>query len=137
VERFRRLLERDHAKEHAVSAYARAVGLTPGHLNALCRRALGRTAGACIRERLGLEARRLLLYTDLRAAEVATRLGFADPAYFSRFFRRECGTSPSAFRDAAASGPEARRPGASRAAVTRSGSDTRRRLQPSAQPRRT
>jgi AraC-like DNA-binding protein len=98
VARFRGLLERRFATEHRVAGYAREVGLSPGHLSALCRRHLGRSAGACVRERLALEAKRLLLHTDLTAAEVADRLGFADPAYFARFFRREAGTPPSAFR---------------------------------------
>jgi AraC family transcriptional activator of pobA len=51
-----------------------------------------------IRERIALEARRLLLYSDLTAGQVADRLGFEDPAYFARFFRREVGITPSAFR---------------------------------------
>ena len=59
---------------------------------------LGRTAGACVRDRLALEAKRLLLHTDMTAAEVADRLGFGDPAYFARFFRREAGSPPSAYR---------------------------------------
>jgi len=98
VERFRALLEARLGTEHRVAAYARAVGLTPGHLSALCRRDLGRTAGACVRDRLALEAKRLLLHTDMTAAEVADRLGFGDPAYFARFFRREAGSPPSAYR---------------------------------------
>ena len=98
VERFRALLERRLATEHRVAAYARDVGLSPGHLSALCRRELGKSAGACVRERLALEAKRLLLHTDMTAAQVADRLGFADPAYFARFFRREAGSPPSAYR---------------------------------------
>jgi AraC-like DNA-binding protein len=98
VARFRGLLDRDFAAEHRVSAYARALGLSPGHLSALCRRQLGKSAGACVRERVALEARRLLLHTEMTAAQVGDRLGFADPAYFSRFFRREAGAAPNAFR---------------------------------------
>lgn len=98
VERFRDLLETRLATEHRVAGYARAVGLTPGHLSALCRRQTGRSAGACVRDRLALEAKRLLLHTDMTAAQVADRLGFEDPAYFARFFKREAGAPPSVYR---------------------------------------
>lgn len=116
VAAFRRLLERDiggqgnqgsqgsqgnqrrGGRRHRVADYARELGITPGHLSALCRRQLGRSAGACLRERLRLEAKRLLLYTELGAAEVGYRLGFEDPAYFARFFRREVGEAPGQYR---------------------------------------
>lgn len=98
VERFRALVDRDFATEQRVARYARAVGLTPGHLGALCRAGLGKSAGAVIRERVVHEAKRLLRYTDLTAAEVGDRLGFTDPAYFARYFRRETGTPPSVYR---------------------------------------
>jgi AraC-like DNA-binding protein len=98
VGRFQGLVERDFARRHLVSEYAAALGVSPGHLNALCRTQLRQTASARIHGRLVLEARRLLLYTDLTVAEVADRLGFADPAYFSRFFRREAGSAPAAYR---------------------------------------
>ena len=98
VRRFQGLVERDYARRHRVSDYASALGVTPGHLNALCRTQLRQTASARIHARQVLEAKRLLLYSDLAVAEVADRLGFADPAYFSRFFRREAGRAPAAYR---------------------------------------
>lgn len=98
VERFVSLVERDFAVRPRVAAYARELGLTPGHLNALCRATLGRPAGAVIRDRLTLEAKRRLLYTDQPVSAVGYALGFADPPYFTRFFRRETGLTPQAFR---------------------------------------
>ncbi len=50
-----------------------------------------------IRARIVTEARKLLLYSDLTAAGVGEKLGFDDPAYFARFFRRETGTAPARF----------------------------------------
>lgn len=72
--------------------------MSPGHLNALCRKGRRRSASVLVRERLTLEAKRLLAHSELTAAEIAFRLGFEDPAYFARFFRREAGVPPTTFR---------------------------------------
>ena len=96
--RMRRLIERDFREQHQPLHYARKLRITPGHLNQLARRHLGRTTGDAIRERLLLEAKRRLLHSDAAAAEIAYDLGFKDPAYFARFFRRCAGEAPSAFR---------------------------------------
>ncbi|HUG99570.1 MAG TPA: helix-turn-helix domain-containing protein [Gammaproteobacteria bacterium] len=97
--RFRQLLDAHLGARRRVGDYAALLGLTPGHLNDLARRHLGRSAGTVIRERLAAEARRRLLHTDDPAARIAGQLGFDDPAYFSRFFRRETGVSPTRFRE--------------------------------------
>ena len=98
--RLRRLIELHFRENHRPAAYARRLKVTVGHLNHLARRHLGRSAGIVIRERIALEAKRQLLHTDAAAAEVAYSLGFMDPAYFARFFRRETGVAPSRFRTA-------------------------------------
>jgi AraC-like DNA-binding protein len=108
VERYRRLVDRDHARRHRVADYASELGVSPGHLNELCRGTLRRSASRVVRERLTLEAKRLLAHSDLSAAQVAFSLGFDDPAYFARFFRREAGRAPTEFR-ARARGPSGRR----------------------------
>ena len=56
---------------------------------------------ALINARLLLEARRLLRYTDLSSKEVAFRLGFDDPSYFVKFFKREAGMLPLELREQA------------------------------------
>jgi AraC-like DNA-binding protein len=58
----------------------------------------GRTAKQAVDGRVALEARRLLACTPLPVAEIGRRLGFAEPTNFGRFFHREVGTSPGAFR---------------------------------------
>lgn len=45
-----------------------------------------------------LEAKRLLLFTDKQAQEIAFELGYDDPAYFSRLFKKYIGVSPLDFR---------------------------------------
>ncbi|MDO3703482.1 helix-turn-helix domain-containing protein [Micromonospora sp. C28SCA-DRY-2] len=79
-------------------AYARRIGVSVRHLNDAVPLATGTTPARLIRRARVLEAKRLLAGTDLTVAAIAGRLGFADPAYFCRFFRREVGDSPGAFR---------------------------------------
>ncbi|GHA65108.1 AraC family transcriptional regulator [Streptomyces termitum] len=77
---------------------AERLGVTPGHLTEVVRAATGRTPAALLREERVREAQRLLIATDLSVRQVAARVGFDDPAYFCRFFRREAGRSPGGFR---------------------------------------
>jgi AraC family transcriptional activator of pobA len=91
--RFREHLPLDH--------YARHIGISAAHLNALCRAQAGRSALEMIHARLALEARRDLVYTAMTIREVSEELGFVDPAYFTRFFRRVAGVSPREFRQRA------------------------------------
>ncbi|HEX6164060.1 MAG TPA: helix-turn-helix domain-containing protein [Vicinamibacterales bacterium] len=98
VDRFRSLVEREFRRLHRVQDYAERLGVSPGHLNVLCHAHLARPASAEIHQRLLLEARRLLRYTDKPAFAIAQELGFADPAYFGRFFKREAGVTPRGFR---------------------------------------
>lgn len=98
--RFLRLVEQHYAEHPSVEALAYRVGISSVHLNALCRRMVGQTALQIIHQRLLLEAKRNLIYTNMNVSQLAERLGFGDPAYFSRFFRRLSGVSPQAFRQA-------------------------------------
>jgi AraC family transcriptional regulator, transcriptional activator of pobA len=77
---------------------AQEVGMTPGHLTTVVRRRTGRTVQEWIIERRMAEARSLLSDTELSVAEIARRVGMADPGYFSRQFRRTHGTSPREWR---------------------------------------
>jgi AraC family transcriptional activator of pobA len=98
VRRFEALLEA-HFREHwRVRDYAAAVGVTAPHLSRACRAATGLSASRLVAARLAREARRLLAYTPHPVSRVAEDLGFVDPAYFTRFFTREAGTTPTAFR---------------------------------------
>lgn len=98
VSRFRQLVEQDFRRRVPIETYAARLGLTATHLNRLCRTHLGASALGVINARIMLEAKRCLVFTSLGVKETAGALGFEDPAYFTRFFRRESGLTPLAFR---------------------------------------
>jgi AraC family transcriptional activator of pobA len=104
VQRYRALVELHLRRHQPLGFYAQALKVTPDHLSRSCRAVTGLSALELLHERMVLEARRLLAYTDAGVAEVARELGFGDPAYFSRFFARQCGASPQAYRAALAAG---------------------------------
>jgi len=78
--------------------YADLLYITPNHLNALCTELLGKTAGDLIRDRVLLEAKRLLTSADMTIMEIAYDLNFQDNSYFNRFFKKNTGMTPDAFR---------------------------------------
>ena len=98
AERFERLLGSDGGPARTVRAYAARLGVSTSHLTEVVKASTGEPPGRLIRRAQALEARRLLDGTGLSVAQVARAVGFADPAYFCRFFRREVGVSPGRFR---------------------------------------
>jgi len=96
--RFLRLVLEHFRAVSGVAEYAQRLHVTPSHLNETVRRTMGRTAGQVIRERVTLEAKRMLRHSEKSVAEVAYHLNFEDPSYFARFFRKQAGISPASFR---------------------------------------
>jgi len=96
--RFARLVDAHHKSHWTVADYANAIGITASHLNTIARNLSGKSALDLVHERLVLAARRELAYTERNIAGIAHRLGFADPSYFTRFFRREAGMTPGEYR---------------------------------------
>lgn len=95
---FQALIEARFQQQPSIEALARELDITPAHLNTLCRRLAGRSALQLLHERLLLEAKRNLTYTNMTVSQVADHLGFTEPAYFTRFFKRHTGLSPRRFR---------------------------------------
>lgn len=106
VQRYRDLLERDYRRQPALSDFADQLGISSTQLNRVCREVLDCTALELLQARLQLEAQRELAYTPLSIKQIADRLGFSDAAYFSRFYQRRTGRTPSAWRRLAAGGNE-------------------------------
>lgn len=95
---FHAAIEENFHKISSVSGYARLLGVTPGHLNDTARALTQTTAGDLIRSRILLEARRLLFHSNFTVSEIAYSLGYDDPSYFTKQFRKATGFSPGDFR---------------------------------------
>ncbi|WP_276483111.1 helix-turn-helix domain-containing protein [Paraflavitalea pollutisoli] len=95
---FRRLIETHYRSIRLPKEYADLLYVTPNHLNALCQDLLGKTAGELIRDRVLLEAKRLLTNARMTVTEVAYDLNFQDNSYFNRFFKKYTGVTPDDFR---------------------------------------
>lgn len=92
------LLERDYATHHDVAHYAAALGASQRRLTEAVRLCAGVSPKQAIEERLLLEAKRLLQFTRRSTKEIAYALGFEDPPYFSKAFRRGARCSPLDYR---------------------------------------
>lgn len=101
VNRFRALVDA-HFREHwPVDRYASGLGVTTGHLSRLCRDVLGMSSLDVITARVLHEAKRELAYSILSVKQIAHLLGFAEEAYFGRFFRKHAGMTATEFRQKA------------------------------------
>jgi len=93
------LINRDFNSHRKVESYACELGITAPYLNSVCQQLVEKSALQMVHERVLLEAKRSLIYTVQTISEIAYELGFTDPAYFTRFFRRLTGLSPKQFRE--------------------------------------
>lgn len=93
------MLERDFASRKQASQYADLLNLTAYQLNSITKKTLGKTCSEVINDHIILEAKRLLIATSNQVNQIADQLGYEDPSYFIRFFKKHTGISPDAFRN--------------------------------------
>lgn len=98
VRRFQALVEAHYRRQPLLAELAGRLGITTTQLNRVCHRVLGQSALSVLHARLLLEAERELGYTTRSIKQVALGLGFSDAGYFTRFFQRHSGRTPSAWR---------------------------------------
>lgn len=95
---FKGLIEERFKEWHKVKDYATQISITPKHLSQTVKNITGKVAKEHIQDRLVLEAKRLLLHTELSIKEIAYEIGFEEPLHFSGFYKKQTGSSPSDFR---------------------------------------
>ncbi|MBN8678016.1 MAG: helix-turn-helix domain-containing protein [Chitinophagales bacterium] len=98
MRQFEILIEQHFREKRLPKEYAELMFVTPNHLNALSNSVVGKSAGELIRDRILLEAKRLLVNSDLMISQIAETLNFEDNAYFTRFFKKYLGVTPEGFR---------------------------------------
>jgi AraC-like DNA-binding protein len=95
---FSQLVEWNYTRLHSVAEYASMLHITPKALNKRITRYSKTTPNDIIKERILLEAKRLLAHTDLSIKEIAHKLGYEDNSYFIRFFTKLATLAPQTFR---------------------------------------
>jgi AraC family transcriptional activator of pobA len=105
ADRFRELIDQHYRRNLPLQDYASMMSVSPAQLRTACAATSGLSPIKMIHARVITEAKRSLIFGDMSIEQIAYWLGFTDTAYFTRFFRKEVGQSPSRFRVAARQQP--------------------------------
>jgi AraC-like DNA-binding protein len=95
---FSQLVEWHYTKHHTVADYADLLNISPKALNKRITRYSNTSPNDIIKNRIIMEAKRLLVHTNLSVKEIGYKLGYDDPSYFIRLFTKQAETSPQHFR---------------------------------------
>ncbi|MBB6130415.1 AraC family transcriptional regulator [Mucilaginibacter lappiensis] len=98
LKNFKNLIEHHYTDIRLPKDYAAMLYITPNHLNAVCKDMMGIPAGEMIRNRVMLEAKRMLTNPQLSISEISLKLNFSDNSYFTKFFKKLEDTTPEEFR---------------------------------------
>lgn len=98
VRKYHILVEQNFKTKHKVADYASLLFKSPKTLSNLFNKVGDKSPLKIINERIVLEAKRLLMYSDKSAEEIAYELGYSEPAHFSKFFKTQVGISPGNFK---------------------------------------
>lgn len=99
IRKFHIMVESHFRQKHQVTDYAEMLSKSPKTISVLFKKAGYDTPLTIINERLLLEAKRLLLFSDKSAEEIAFELGYKEGAHFSKFFKAHTGLPPVSFRE--------------------------------------
>ena len=97
-QRFNFELENNFQSIHDVASYASKLIISDKKLSAIIQKFIGKSTSQAIQERIITEAKRILLYSDKSVKEIAYDLGYEDPFYFSKVFKRLTGKAPKSFK---------------------------------------
>lgn len=97
-EAFQKLLGENYLYWKRPADYAAAISISVSHLNDVVKDISGESVSQQIRQRNVLEAKRLLFFSSLTVKEISFGLGYDDPIYFSKLFKKATKVTPLAFR---------------------------------------
>jgi AraC-like DNA-binding protein/quercetin dioxygenase-like cupin family protein len=100
--RLQQLIEKNYLLHWRAGNFAREMNVTPVQLNNICKQHFAKSTEVLIQQKLLLEIKRLLVYSNKAIKEICYELNFDDPAYFIRFFKKHTGTTPMEYRKAVA-----------------------------------
>ncbi len=95
---FKKLVNRHFKEKKSTKDYAELLSVTPNYLNALVKEYVGESAGTVIKNRVILEAKRLLSHTGLSVRQISLELGFTDNSHFGKYFKNRSRLTPETFR---------------------------------------
>lgn len=98
LHQLKQLINSHLRQQHQASFYAEALSVDIKKLNSVCRDATKMTVFELLQERLLTESKILLQTSEQSVKEISYELGFNDPAFFGRFFKRHTGITPAEFR---------------------------------------
>ncbi|CAM1372471.1 Transcriptional regulator, AraC family [Tenacibaculum litopenaei] len=99
VKQFQQLVDKMYLGTRVVSNYAIALNVTPNYLTTIVKEVSGKTAKEIIHERIFLESKNLLLYSEYNISEISYRLNFQEPTHFTRFFKKYTNETPKQYRE--------------------------------------
>ncbi len=99
MRRLEELVDQQFLTNKSPSSYAEQMHMSSKHLNRIIKSLVNKTVTDIISERIMLEAKRILIHSDVLVSQMAEELGYEDYSYFSRFFKKRSGMSPMEFRD--------------------------------------
>ncbi len=99
LNKFEELIENNYTSHETVSFYAEQLNLSLKQLNYLCKKMIDKKPLEMITERIILEAKRLIIHTDMSITAISESLNFSDNSYFSRIFKKHCKQTPDQFRN--------------------------------------
>ena len=99
VKNFKDIVEKHYMKRHQVQYFAETLNVTPNYLNEVIKSSINISAKGFIQDRLILEAKRMVIFTEKSGKEIGFDLGFEDPSHFSKFFKVNTGHSLQDFKE--------------------------------------
>lgn len=98
-QKFNSLLKYYYTESRNASFYANKLAITYKHLNSICKELMHKTAKSIINDFIVLQAKRKLINSDIKSAQLAHFLGFEDPTNFTKYFKKLTGLTPKSFKN--------------------------------------